>query len=290
MKKISFAAVFSVLTLSTSAFAGGIEVPSNQTGLYVGIGGSYNSISFYQFIEGAAASNVIQGGVVVATGQAGGISFPSRNNQSSFAPDVQLGYFQHFSSSDYLWGAKFSYQYLGTSFTQGPIDSPQSGTFTTVSGPNSFTGNAIIRTSQNSINNEFLFLAYLGHSFTNSSVYLGVGPALFGTISKYNNATGYANINGNRMDVSGAPLNFSNSPWIWGGAAQVGATYYLSTSWFVDANYTYGFTGDYVVRNTSPFTNTNTSAGYNTTGTMVLRTTRQLSAQSLSVSINKILW
>lgn len=59
-------------------------------------------------------------------------------------------------------------------------------------------------------------------------VYLGAGPALFGTQARIVYAIGFAEIHGSDLDVTGAAVNFSSSEWVWGAAAQVGMTYFLS--------------------------------------------------------------
>jgi hypothetical protein len=78
-------------------------------GFFAGLGGSYNSVNFSnQNIFAQGVSNVYQGGAVVASGAAGGPTDPSSSIQSTLAPTAQVGYFQHFPGSDWLWGAKFS--------------------------------------------------------------------------------------------------------------------------------------------------------------------------------------
>ena len=44
---------------------------------------------------------------------------------------------------------------------------------------------------------------------------------------------GFADINGNRQDISGAPVNFSESSWVSGGAIVIGGTYFFDPQWFV---------------------------------------------------------
>jgi hypothetical protein len=72
---------------------------------------------------------------------------------------------------------------------------------------------------------------------------------------------------------------------VLGGAAQVGVTYYLAPSWFLDFNYTYAsaekFKNDY----SAPFESSSNGLTY--TGTAYITTSRRVSSQALAVSINK---
>jgi len=51
-----------------------------------------------------------------------------------------------------------------------------------------------------------------------------------------NNAVGFATINGNLTDISGAPRTFSSSDWRSGAAATAGVTYFLTPSWYLDVS------------------------------------------------------
>jgi hypothetical protein len=44
---------------------------------------------------------------------------------------------------------------------------------------------------------------------------------------------------GQPTDVTGAPVNFLSTQWVWGGAGQIGMTYAFTPTWFLDFNYTY---------------------------------------------------
>ena len=81
-----------------------------RSGFSVGVGGSYNSMNFgTQDLYAIGTSNVYQNGTLVATGYAAGPGTVNMPSESTFAPSVQAGYFQHFANSPWLWGAKFSY-------------------------------------------------------------------------------------------------------------------------------------------------------------------------------------
>lgn len=145
----------------------------------------------------------------------------------TFAPAVQLGYLARFAANDWLWGAKFLYKYPAAVATTPDID-PQAGALTTIYGPDSFTGHVAIGSYRTRLNHEIAFMPIIGRSFARTYVYLGAGPALFGTETKIDNATGFADYNGTRTNVTGTPDNFASSQWVWGGAAQIGLAYYLN--------------------------------------------------------------
>jgi len=87
------------------------------------------------------------------------------------------------------------------------------------------------------------------------------------------------------MDITGKPTSFSSSNWVWGGAAQVGMTYFLDGSWFLDFNYTYAHTEPFMDTYSAPFVSM--SNGYTTTGTAHLTAADRVTTQSVAVSINK---
>jgi hypothetical protein len=146
---------------------------------------------------------------------------------------VQGGYFRKFSGSDWLWGFKFAYSDLAASSTLGNVLLPQAGSNTTVAGVTTpFTGTAVARTYQTTIDHQIAFTPLIGHSFEKSFVYLGAGPTLSHIRTNVSGLVGFANVIGIPTDISGAPVDFTGSGWVYGGAAMVGASYFLSPSWF----------------------------------------------------------
>jgi len=77
---------------------------------------------------------------------------------------VQLGYFQHVGSSNWLWGAKFSYSYLGTTSGTQNLIIPRFGTSTN---PNvsTFTGFSVTQSYSVSINSQIAAILFVGRSF-----------------------------------------------------------------------------------------------------------------------------
>jgi len=259
-----------------------------KEGGFVGLGGGYNSVNLSQNLSAAGVSNVYTGGALVASGQAGGPASPFHDNQNTFAPEVQAGYYDHFGNPNQLFGLKFLYKYLGTTSTDSHVDSFQVGSFTSQTAA-SFVGNVLINSAQTAINHNMALMAFTGHSFLNSFVYFGAGPTLFKTKSHLYGATGFADINGVHADITGAPTNFSFSKWMWGAAAQIGLAYFFSPSWFLDFSYTYSITGRYTSNVSGPFSSSTTSGGvtYTDTGTLYASTNQRVTSQAFSLSINK---
>src|SRR5262249_35418674 len=113
-------------------------------GWFVGIGASFNSVRVDRILSGSGVTNIYDGSQLVAIGVAGGPAAPIRQTDTTFAPVVQLGYFQNIGDSEFLWGAKFSYKYLGITLTENNFDAPQVGVYEVLNPPstNPLTGNA----------------------------------------------------------------------------------------------------------------------------------------------------
>ncbi|NNM60173.1 MAG: outer membrane beta-barrel protein [Legionellales bacterium] len=291
IKKLGVYTGLCLLTLPILSFAS-LSAPATdsdiaQSGFFLGLGGSYNSVNVSQSMNGTGISNIYSGSTLVAYGDAIGPMAPYNDTQSTFAPEAQIGYFSHFNDSDYMWGVKYFYQYLGATSTSGNIDAPQTGTFTEVGSPSStFTGNADAESTQLKTTNEMALMPFIGHSFKHSFVYLGAGPALFETQTKLNDLHCFADINGSHSDIGGAPINFSNDQWVWGGAAQIGLTYFLDPTWFVDFNYTYARSVDYDTNDSAAFAST--FSGYNNSGTVDIVASQHTTVQTFAISINKV--
>jgi hypothetical protein len=256
-----------------------------QSAFFAGLGGSVDSLGFEeQNIYAQGVSNIYLGGTQVAYGSAGGPATPSLDSRTSLAPTAQLGYFQHFSGSDWLWGAKATYSYLNASSSQRNLVVPQVGSFTSAT-PDTFTGNVLVGSYQSGISHQLNFIPFVGHSFERSMVYAGVGPSLSQVKSSLNNVIGFAAINGQHVNITGAGATFASSPWVLGAAATVGGTYYIDRSWFIDANYTYGITKTQTTSFSGPFASA--TDGYTDTGILSGNYTGRIVTQAVAVSINK---
>lgn len=279
--------LLTVLSTVSSAQSTSTSLVPNS-GAYLGLGMGLNSTKFKgQMLEATGTSTVTNTstGAFESSGTAGGppvgIDMPTANGVS---PSIQAGYFQKFKDSDYLWGVKFSYGYLGgTTATNDYIRIPQYGSY---SNGTPFTGNAIASSYQKTINHQFSLIPYFGQSFERGAVYFGVGPTLSQVDTKINNLVGFADLNGARTDISGAPQNFSASQWVWGGALVVGGTYYLDKSWFLDLSYTISMTQNKTASYYSTFNNPSTPSTYS--GSLIGSSTGTATTQSILLTINKV--
>jgi hypothetical protein len=279
------------LAMSSITCAGEMGAASSlpDGNFFLGIGGSYASAELNkQTIYGKGINNAFTGSTLSSSGSAAGTSIPFYDNEKLFAPHAQLGYLRHFKNSTNFWGAKFTYDYLNAHFAHNDMTIPQAGSnyrYTSQS-TEDFIGNYVIESTQTSVNHQLLLLAFIGHSFDHCKAYFGVGPALFGMNSKIYRLVGHADYYVHGMDISGAPVNLSKTMWEWGGAGQLGVTYSLNPSWFLDINYTYALTARNTVKYISPFTNV--IAGQNTVGTSYINPSQQIAVQAFSISINKL--
>jgi len=71
---------------------------------------------------------------------------------------------------------------------------------------------------------------------------------------------------------------------VWGGAAQVGATYALSGGWFLDSAYTFARSTNFSIQN-SVFVQ-NQSGAVTLSGPAVLNTQERITNQSVTVTLN----
>jgi hypothetical protein len=262
-------------------------VPSSA--FFLGVGGGYSVSDFgTQNVFAVGTSNVFQNGLLVSSGSASGPASIETNSESRAAFSAQGGYFQHFYGTDWLWGAKFAYSYLGaTSIVRNAL-LPQAGSFT-ATGSNvavPFTGNALVQSFQTNVTHQIALIPFIGKSFDRSMIYVGAGPTASQVRTTLNGLIGFADINGTRTDVSGNPVNFSSTNWVYGGAATIGANYFLSRSWFIDVNYTFAMTGSNTSSFSGPFTNTSAINGSTTVGTMVGTSSGKLITQGIMATVN----
>jgi opacity protein-like surface antigen len=275
---------------STAADPSSVKISVPNRAFYAGVGGSYNSVNFgTQDIYGFATSDVYKNGVKTSSGSAGGPGTIDMSTQNTFAPAVQLGYFQHFPDSKWLWGGKFEYSYLGATSTVQNALLPQVGSTTTTGSSTStpFTGNAVIRSYQTIVRDQMALMPYFGRSFDSSFIYFGAGPTLSQTETKLNGVIGFADVTGTPSDISGAPQSFSASKWVWGGAAMVGATYFFDSSWFLDARYMFAMTGKPTNTYPASFVNPNGTQGTTIVGAGYTTSSGRVMTQGIMLTINK---
>jgi len=259
-----------------------------DSGIYFGLGFGANSTQFKnQKLEATGTSTVTNTatGALVSKGTAGGPPVGiGMDTVNSISPALQAGYFEKLQGTNYLWGLKFSYNYLGgTTATKDFIRIPQYGSF---SNGTPFTGNAIARSYQKTVNHQFSLIPYFGRAFDRGTVYFGVGPTLSQVNTNINDLVGFADINGTRTDISGSAQSFSASQWVWGAAVMLGGTYYLDKSWFLDFSYTYSVTQDKTANYYSTYNNPGSPNTYS--GSLIGSSTGTATVQSASLSLNRV--
>ena len=284
--RVSLPLLMACASLATAQTSSTTLVPNS--GVHFGLGLNLNSTAFKgQELEATGISDVTNTstGAFVNAGTAGGPPVGiDMANANGVSPTLQLGYFQKLKDSNYLWGIKFSYSYLGgTTATNDYIRVPQYGSY---SNGTPFTGNAIASSYQKTINHQFALIPYVGQAFDRGTIYAGVGPTVSQVSTKINNLVGFADINGNRTDISGTPQNFSASQWVWGGAVMLGGTYYLDKSWFLDFSYTYSMTQNKTASYNSTFYNPSSPNTYS--GSLIGSSTGTATVQSVTLTINKV--
>jgi len=272
------------VTLPSPLMPSGSPVPNSA--FFLGLGGSANWTNFgHQHVYAIGTSNVYTDGILAASGSAQGPANIHMEDRFAFAPSFQGGYFQRFGASDWLWGAKLSYNYLGATSTNSNSIIPQFGTYTTIVNPTpvTFSGPAYVRAAQTSLLQEIDLIPFLGHTFGQSYVYAGGGPTLSQTRTRLNGLVGFALVDGAIVDQSGAPQDFSSSSWLFGGAAMVGVTYFLTPTWFLDLNYTYAATSGHTATFASPFIDLSSTS----VGTLVGNSAWRAETQRVALTINK---
>ena len=280
------------LFVGTACFAGSMG-DANETldGVFLGLGTNYNTINITQYSWGKGISNIQTNTGDNSNGVAQGTGAPFNHTTNTFAPQVQAGYLKHMNDSDNLYGLKFSYQYLGSTITNSDLYIPQLGEMTSNTGAtSSLFGYVNADSVQVTTNHELTLLAFLGRSFDNKYFYIGAGPSLFNLQSKNYYSIGYAEYNGATVNVTGLVSYSSPSIWAVGGAAQLGMTYFVSPTWFIDASYTYAITGNNTVSHQQNFYNASTlgNINYITSGTLFTKDTLSANNQSVTLSINKM--
>jgi len=257
-----------------------------HSAFFAGFGGSFNSTRFPdQNVYAQGVSAIYTDDELYAVGAAGGSTSPGFGTESTFAPGAQAGYFSHFDNSQWLWGVKASYNYLGAEATSENIAVPQEGGFT---GGNtaSFTGNVVIHSYDTSIENQILLMPFVGRSFDKSYFYFGAGPTLSQVKSTLKGVVGFADINGTHYDITGTPSSFSTTDdWVVGRAVTAGATYFFTPKWFLDASYTFAMTKTKTNDFSTPFSTS--TDGYTDVGILSGDYGTSTSTQSVMVSINR---
>lgn len=290
---IAVAAIAALTSTSVLAADMAVKAPLDPpptiwswSGLYVGAGGSVNWTHFDQSLQGVSGvTNVLVGPFLVAQGQAGGPFFDFNRNGFGLAPDIQLGYVVPLADGPWQAGLKFTYKYANIDSKEN-VSVPQAGSFTTIGGATiNFPGFVAISPAEINLKHQLAFIPTIGRAFGKVTIYAGGGPALFDVQTKFINGVGFAVIGGQTLSVTGAPMNASNDNWVWGGAAQVGATYAFAPHWFLDVGYTYARSASFNIQDFFSFSNQN--GALTSSGTAFLNAQERVTNQSVVLTLNR---
>jgi opacity protein-like surface antigen len=257
-----------------------------RSAFFVGAGAGAAFSNFgNQFVYNKGLSVVSVGGVPVASGQADGPPVQTYlGGQTTFSPTVQLGYMQRFGDSDWLWGAKFSYAYIGSTSYVTNLVIPQAGSSSNL-GVSSFSGFSVTDRYEITLRHQTAFMPFVGRAFDSGFFYFGAGPSLSQVESKLLGVVGYATINGVLTDISGAPQSVTDNSWRFGTAATAGVTYFLTPRWFIDLSYVFSMPNSRTNYVASPFNNPRT-AGPSFMGTLLGSYTADVSSHAVLATIN----
>ena len=301
MKKIILGGLLMGLAV-TNAFSGdmmsaGSAIAANksivpQSAFFGGLGGGWSSGSFgNQDVYGKGTSYSPPYGTHTAQiGSAAGSTGLELDSQSALSPVIQAGYFQHFSESQWMRGGKISYSYLGIGSANSQQQIPQAGGFTEDGAYTPFTGNYLVQSYRQTINQQISLIPLIGRSFERSYVYLGVGPTTVQTKTLIENITGFESAAVIPTTPTGIGLGekYSTTQWLFGGVAMLGATYFIDPTWFVDISYTYSMTGTKTSGWGGPWTDTDIARNYvSRSGTNTGTSSGSVNIQALAITINK---
>lgn len=259
-----------------SAFAGGPDVPPAPMvtpGLYIGLGGSWNTVDVQNVVDGVETN--IPGSPGVA------LSYHDHVDQqlNRLAPMGQIGYWSPIDS-EWLWGLQANYKFINARFEDYSL--PNAGAVWSADP----TNGAYLKTR---LTHELFLMAYFGMQFNKGYFYLGGGPVMFRIAHKLGDpSTSVSNAAGTRFHLS--ETVFTNTDTVWGGGAQIGYNYYFKPDWFLGFSYTYVVTGDNDILG---FTTKNTNlsglaAGLGGSADDTVRTNNSTTVQEVMFSINKV--
>jgi hypothetical protein len=259
-----------------------------HSAFFVGLGVSGASVNFKnQHVY--AGGTTWQPGPVIGWG-AGSTNF-MLNASSAAVPLIQAGYFKHISGTQWIWGGKIIYNYLNVTSDRSLLIPQTGGVTATVLGvPTTypFTGNYTVQSYRQTLNHQISLIPLIGQTFEKSFLYFGVGPTFSQTkMSIENMASPIAFVDGHFISPTGIGngSNYSTTPWLFGGAAMIGATYFINPDWFVDMSYMYSLTWTRTSSWSGPWRDTlsnGTARIGNNSGT----SSGSVNTQTFSVSIN----
>lgn len=299
MKRITAGGLLMGLAV-TNAFSGamGSAIAADksivpQSAFFGGLGGGWSSGSFgHQDVYGKGTSySPPYLNHTAQIGSAAGSTGLDLDSQSALSPVIQAGYFQHFSDNLWMRGGKLSYSYLGIGSANSQQQIPQAGGFTEDAAYTAFTGNYLVQSYRQTINQQISLIPLIGRSFERSYVYFGVGPTAVQTKTLIENITGFESAAVIPTTPTGIGLGekYSTNQWLFGGVAMLGATYFIDPTWFMDFSYTYSMTGTKTSSWGGPWTDTDIARAYvSRSGTNTGTSSGSVNIQALLITINKV--
>lgn len=281
------------ILLSNIAFSGTMGSLDNTSlySIYAGLGGGYNAVAVNNKLYAFGVSNTYTGSTLTTYGSAGGYSNPLPSSQTTFAPEVQIGFNRFLTGRKDYWGMKASYQFLNAHAVTYNVPIAQYGAYidagTGLLKSSTFAGKVVAESTQVNTNHQINLFALAGHSFNNFDLYLGAGPTIFGMQSKIENAFPFANIDGESVSQSDYPVSYSKTMWIGGGVAQLGLMYHFGNFWFFDVNYTYAAAPSNTVRNPIQTIGKKPVASESSTGTLFVNSAQSIAIQTVAITVNK---
>jgi hypothetical protein len=265
-----------------------IEPP--RSAFFGGIGFGINGVNFgHQSLYAIGTSRTYTDGGLTSAGTAWGPGSTNPMTPTTASPELRLGYYHHFGSSPWLWGFEVSYADLLAEATSYHVGIPQTGVIAYASTQSyvPFTGIAIMQSYRVKADSRFGAGPFIGYSVGPGFVYLGVNGSMTHAETDLNDLVGYAGVNGQTVNVSGAPQSISSSGWVLGAGATVGSDYFVTKDWFLDIAYHFEETAAQVGRYVSSFTNSATNSGVTTTGNLYGQSSERIITNSVTLTINR---
>jgi hypothetical protein len=277
--------------MTSSAAAAEQSIVPRAT-FFGGLGGGWSSVSFgNQNVYGKGTSYSPPYGIHTAqVGSAAGSTGLELGSDSVLSPVVQAGYFQHFSDSRWMAGGKITYSYLDIGSAKSDQQIPQAGGFTEDGAYTPFTGNYLVQSYRQNVNQQISLIPFIGRSFERAYIYLGAGPALVQTKTYIEDITGYENVAVITTTPTGVGLGqkYTTTQWLFGGIAMIGTTYFIDPTWFVDFSYTFTVTSTKTSSWGGAWRDTDINRSNVTrTGTNTGTSSGSVNTQAFAISINK---
>lgn len=264
------------------------EMPASA--FFGGVGFGINGVDFgHQSLDAIGTSKNYVNGNLVSAGSAWGPGSVDPAHATTASPEVRFGYYHRIGTSPWLWGFRVSYADLLAEETSYSVGIPQNGVIAYASPRSlqSFAGIAIMQSYRVKADSRFSAGPFVGYTIGPGFLYLGVGGTMTHAETDLNGLVGYATINGQNVNVSGAPQSFASSGWVLGAGVTLGASYFVTRNWFLDLAYTFAETAAQVGRYQSSFTNSTTNPGVTTTGNLYGQSSEKIITNSVTLTFNR---